>query len=51
VGTHRPGAANLDLRPIQFEEASEPLLLVEFDGGLAGESWDLRPALPLILRR
>jgi hypothetical protein len=48
---HRPSAANLDLRPIQFEEAAEPLLLVEFDGGRAGESFDLRPALPLILRR
>jgi hypothetical protein len=47
----RPGAAALDLRPVQFEEAAEPLLLLEFDGGQAGEAWDLRPALPLILRR
>ena len=48
--TQRPGAANLDVQPVQFEEAAEPLLIVEFDGGRAGGNRDLRPALPLILR-
>lgn len=47
----RPRAADLDLRPIRFEVAAEPLLLIEFDGGQAAETWDLRPALPVVLRR
>ena len=46
----RPKAADLDLRPVRFEEAAEPLLLVEFDDGQAGKTRDLRPALPMILR-
>ena len=47
----RPRAADLDLRPIRFEVASEPLLLIDFDGGQGTEIWDLRPALPVVLRR
>jgi len=50
-GAQRPTAADLPLRLIAFEEAAEPLLLIEFDGGRAGKAWDLRPALPLLLRR
>ena len=47
----RPHAADLTLRGVRFREADTPLLVVEFDGGTGGESWDLRPALPLVLRR
>ena len=47
----RPRAMDLDLRPIRFEVASEPLLLIDFDGGQGTQIWDLRPALPVVLRR
>ena len=47
----RPRAADLDTRLVRFEEASSPALVIEFDGGHFGQTWDLRPALPLILRR
>ena len=46
----RPASADLDLQPVRLEESSEPLLVVEFDGGQAGGIRDLRPALPLVLR-
>ena len=42
---------DLDLRPIRFEVASEALLLIDFDGGQGTQIWDLRPALPVVLRR
>jgi hypothetical protein len=48
---NRPRAADLDLRPIHFAPAGAPYLVVEFDDGKEGRSWDLRPALPLVLRR
>lgn len=47
----RPRAATLETRLVSFEAASDPCLVVEFDGGRRGERWDLRPALPLILQR
>src|SRR5215218_1169745 len=43
--------APLDLRLVHFEEVKGPLLEVEFDGGTRSQTWDLRPALPLILSR
>jgi Glyoxalase-like domain len=46
----RPRAADLGPRLVQFREASSPLVEVEFDGGRRGQTWDLRPILPLILR-
>jgi len=42
----RPDAADLDLRPIQFEEAAEPLLLLELDGGRAGDALWTRTLSP-----
>lgn len=45
------GLAALDVRLVRFEESHDPLLEVEFDGGLRGQTWDLRPALPVILSR
>jgi hypothetical protein len=47
----RSRVAALDLQLVHFDEAESPLLEVEFDGGAKGERWDLRPALPLILKR
>ena len=49
--SQRAAAAVLDLRLVRFEDADSPLLVVEFDGGSRGHTWDLRPALPLILSR
>ncbi len=47
-----PRFAALDVRLVRFVESSGPLLLeIEFDGGLRGQTWDLRPALPVILSR
>lgn len=52
-GTHAmPSAlAGLDVRLVRFQESSGPLMEVQFDGGTRGETWDLRPALPVILSR
>ena len=47
----RPRAAGVDPRLLRFEDAGDPLLVLEFDGGRRGERWDLRPDLPLILQR
>jgi hypothetical protein len=46
----RPRAAALEPRLIQFEEASNPLVVVELDDGRQRQTRDLRPLLPLILR-
>jgi hypothetical protein len=46
----RPRAAELDTRLVGFEEASTPHLVLELDGGQRGQTLDLRPVLPLILR-
>ncbi|MEP7326115.1 MAG: hypothetical protein ABI836_09225 [Gemmatimonadota bacterium] len=48
---NRPRAADLDLRLVHFEPAESRYLEVEFDGGQQGQTWDLRPAIPLVLRR
>jgi hypothetical protein len=48
---NRPRAMDLDLGPVRFESAPTQYVTVEFDGGLQGREWDLRPALPLVLRR
>jgi hypothetical protein len=45
-----PRAAQLQPRLVGFEKASSPLLVLEFDGGHRGQTLDLRPVLPLILR-
>lgn len=42
---------DLDLRSLGFESASTQYAIVEFDGARVGREWDLRPALPLVLRR
>lgn len=47
---HLPRAALLQPRLVSFEEASSPLLVLEFDGGHRGQVLDLRPVLPLILQ-
>lgn len=49
--SQRPRAAELETRLVRFEEASSPELVLEFDGGQLGKTLDLRPALPIILRR
>ena len=43
--------STLDVRLVRFEEWDGPLLEVEFDGGVRGQTWDLRPALPVLLSR
>jgi Glyoxalase-like domain len=48
---NRPRAMDLGLPSIGFEPASTQYAIVEFDGGLQGREWDLRPDLPLVLRR
>ena len=47
----RPRASKVEPRLVRFEDASSPQLVLEFDGGHRGQTWDLRPVLPLILRR
>jgi hypothetical protein len=49
--SQRSTAAGLDVRLVRFVESDSPLLEIEFDGGLKGERWDLRPVMPMILRR
>jgi len=48
---NRPRAMDLDLRSLGFETASTQYAIVELDGAPQGREWDLRPALPLVLRR
>ncbi len=48
---NRPRAMDLDPRLITFESAATQYAVVEFDGGTQQREWDLRPVLPLILRR
>ena len=48
---NRPRAADLALEPVTFEPADTPYIMVEFDAGIQGRVWDLRPALPLVLHR
>ncbi len=48
---NRPRAADVVSSSITFEPAGTQYMVVEFDGGLQGRAWDLRPALPLVLRR
>ena len=48
---NRPRAMDLDLRSLGFAPASMQYAIVEFDGAREGREWDLRPALPLVLRR
>jgi hypothetical protein len=50
--THRPSAMNtLDIVPLRFTEAQDPLVVVELDGGAKGTTIDLRPQLPLLFRQ
>jgi hypothetical protein len=51
-GAHAEPAslAGLDIRLVHFQQSGEPLMEVEFDDGLRSQRWDLRPALPVILR-
>jgi hypothetical protein len=42
---------DLNLPSIGFEPAPTQYVIVEFDRGLQGREWDLRPELPLVLRR
>jgi hypothetical protein len=48
---NRPQAADLGVKPVTFEVADKPYVVVEFDGGVQSRMWDLRPAVPIILRR
>jgi hypothetical protein len=44
-----PASARLDLRRVRFADSPTAFLEVEFDDGVRGQIWDLRPRLPLIL--
>jgi hypothetical protein len=49
---HRALAArSLQIPGLLFVEAGEPLLVLELDGGAQGVTHDLRPTLPLLIRR
>jgi hypothetical protein len=48
---NRPRAIDLDPRLIGFEAGPMQYVTVEFDSGGLGREWDLRPILPLVLRR
>ena len=48
---NRPRAMDLDILPLGFERAPSQYVIVEFDGARQGREWDLRPSLPLVLRR
>lgn len=48
---NRPRAIDLTPQPIDFDSAATQYVILEFDGGLQRLEWDLRPALPLVLRR
>jgi hypothetical protein len=48
---NRPRAAALAPHLVSFEAAPTQYLMVEFDGGLKSDRWDLRPTLPLVLCR
>jgi hypothetical protein len=48
---NRPRATDLGPRPIRFDSAATQYVILEFDRGPQGREWDLRPILPLILRR
>jgi len=48
---NRARALDLDLRMIRFEHAATQYAIVEFDPASQGREWDLRPVLPLVLRR
>jgi hypothetical protein len=48
---NRPRALDLDLGSLGFESAPTQYAIIEFDGARLGREWDLRPALPLVLRR
>lgn len=52
-GAHvQPSAlAGLDIRLVRFQESHGLLMKVQFDGGVRGDTLDLRPALPVILCR
>jgi hypothetical protein len=48
---NRPRAMDLDVRPIVFEPSPTQYVILQLDGGLQGREVDLRPVLPLVLRR
>jgi hypothetical protein len=50
--SHRPAATRvLAIRGLSFDEAEVPLMTLELDSGQRGVSHDLRPLLPLLIRR
>lgn len=48
---HALAARSLRIPGLRLIDASEPLLVLEFDGGARGTTLDLRPLLPLAIRR
>jgi hypothetical protein len=48
---NRPRAADLVSGPVGFASAGTQYVVVEFDDSPQGRVWDLRPTLPLVLRR
>jgi len=48
---NRPRAMDLPVPSLGFESSTAQYAIVEFDGARQGREWDLRPALPLVLRR
>ena len=48
---NRPHAMDIDVPSLGFVLAPTQYAIVEFDGARQGREWDLRPTLPLVLRR
>lgn len=49
---HHPAVAKaLKIDSVSFAAAEEPLMTLELDSGVGGEVYDLRPLLPLVIRR
>lgn len=50
--SHRPHALSaVEVAQLRFTEADEALLVIELDGGVKGKTVDLRPGLPVVVRR
>jgi len=48
---NRPQAMDLSPQPMSFESAPAQYVSLELDGVPQGREWDLRPVLPLVVRR
>lgn len=48
---HRAVVQALSISNARVAEAPEPLLVLELDHRMAGETHDLRPLIPVVIRR